>query len=211
VLKRKPVIIGFLAFCLIATLFIGATTSGDITNPSATVAPEYDPWKDINDDGKINILDILGLAVIFGTEGTPIDKAAIAYNSTVVYSHLYTTNTSEIDMEDTNLTITLVRPSDLLIMFSAEAHTNQSDGQIYLSARVDGYYAEPSGIYFTPWVSPATTDGHSHTLGYMACAFNFLYYNASAGTHTVKIQWAVSYACRGSVYYRTLAVMAVNQ
>jgi len=78
VLKRKPVIIGFLAFCLIATLFIGATTSGDITNPSATVAPEYDPWKDINDDGKINILDILGLAVIFGTEGTPIDKAAIA-------------------------------------------------------------------------------------------------------------------------------------
>lgn len=207
-IKRKHLMLGFLAFCLTATLFIGITTSG--TSPSIASPAEYDPWCDVNDDGIIDIVDIVNLAIRFGEKGTPVDKAAIAYNSTVVYDDAYTTSYPWVDMPGTNVTITITRPSDLLIMFSAEARTNNSDGRMIVCAMVDGYDAEPDECYFTPTVS--TTGGHSHTLDYMACAFNFLYYNASAGTHTVKMQWGVqTYQTEGSVYYRTLAVMAVNQ
>ena len=65
-LKRKYLLMCFLAFCLTVTLFIGATSS-----------VPYDPWRDIDENGVINILDILGLAVMFGEEGTPINKTAL--------------------------------------------------------------------------------------------------------------------------------------
>jgi len=38
---------------------------------------EYDPWYDINDDGKIDIKDVAGVAIKFGTEGTPINKTEL--------------------------------------------------------------------------------------------------------------------------------------
>ncbi len=38
---------------------------------------DYDPWYDINDDGKIDIKDVAGIAVKFGTSGTPINKTAL--------------------------------------------------------------------------------------------------------------------------------------
>ena len=209
-IKRKYLMLGFLAFCLTATLFIGITTSG--TSPSIASPAEYDPWCDVNDDGIIDIVDIVSLAIRFGEKGTPVDKGAIAFNSTVVYELTTTTSTSYVDMEYTKVTITITRPSDLLIMFSSEAGTVPSSGMIFISAMVDGDYAEPGVCAFTPIVF--TTDGHSHNLGLSACAFNFLYYNAGAGTHTVKMKWYVGGPeppYEGCVYYRTLAVMAVNQ
>jgi len=75
VLKRKYMIIAFLAFCLAAALFVGVTTSG--TTPSVTASAPYDPWCDINDDGVINIIDIVSLGIRFDTTGTPINKAAL--------------------------------------------------------------------------------------------------------------------------------------
>jgi len=65
-LKRKHMILGFLSFCLTATLLVGVTSSA-----------EYDPWCDINDDGLIDIVDIVSLAIRFGEEGTPINKTAL--------------------------------------------------------------------------------------------------------------------------------------
>ena len=65
-LKKKHLIMCLLVFCLTATLLVGVTSSAD-----------YDPWKDIDDNGVINILDILGLAVMFGEEGTPINKTEL--------------------------------------------------------------------------------------------------------------------------------------
>ncbi len=41
----------------------------------------YDPWDDINDDGKIDIKDIADVAARFGTSGTPLTKAYLAYDS----------------------------------------------------------------------------------------------------------------------------------
>jgi len=66
VIKKRHILFCFLVFCLTATLLIGATSS----------AP-YDPWVDGNDDGIIDIVDIVNLAIRFGEEGTPINKTAL--------------------------------------------------------------------------------------------------------------------------------------
>jgi hypothetical protein len=65
-LKRKHMVLTFLVFCLTATLLVGVTSSA-----------EYDPWVDGNDDGIIDIVDIVNLAIRFGEEGTPINKTAL--------------------------------------------------------------------------------------------------------------------------------------
>jgi hypothetical protein len=39
--------------------------------------PIYDPWKDINDDGKLDILDIVLITGQYAASGTPIDKTAL--------------------------------------------------------------------------------------------------------------------------------------
>ncbi len=48
---------------------------------SVTATSPYDPWYDINDDGKIDIKDIAGAATRFGTSGDPLTKAYLAYDS----------------------------------------------------------------------------------------------------------------------------------
>ncbi len=68
---RKHVILGVLTFCLIAALLVGVSSSAD-----------YDPWCDVNDDGIIDIVDIVSLAIRFGEEGEPFAaKAAWEYDS----------------------------------------------------------------------------------------------------------------------------------
>ena len=74
-LKRKYVTIWFLAFCLTATLFLGITSSGN--NPSTKSIQPYDPWYDLNDDGEIDIVDVVIVALRFGTTGEPINKTAL--------------------------------------------------------------------------------------------------------------------------------------
>lgn len=37
-------------------------------------ASEYDPWLDNNDDGKIDIFDVVKVAGAYGTNGTPLNK-----------------------------------------------------------------------------------------------------------------------------------------
>jgi hypothetical protein len=61
---RKDLIITVLAtFCLTATLFIVLPTR------SIPSAGEYDPWADIDENGKINMYDIGYTAQRFGTSG----------------------------------------------------------------------------------------------------------------------------------------------
>jgi len=65
-MKRRHMSLCFLVLCLTATLLVGVTSSA-----------EYDPWVDGNDDGIIDIVDIVNLAIRFGEEGTPINKTAL--------------------------------------------------------------------------------------------------------------------------------------
>lgn len=61
---KKDLIIAVLAtFCLTATLFMISTTKSQ--------TEQYDAWADLNGDGKIDILDVVGMTSIYATTGNP--------------------------------------------------------------------------------------------------------------------------------------------
>lgn len=69
---RKDLIVAVLAtFCLTATLFMVVPTRSASTQSDGL---QYDPWKDINDDGKLDILDVVQITSQYGAQGTPINK-----------------------------------------------------------------------------------------------------------------------------------------
>ena len=68
---RKDLIIAILGtFCLTVTLFTVIPIRSQTTEP-------YDPWYDLNDDGIINIYDVVLVANKYGTTGTPINKTEL--------------------------------------------------------------------------------------------------------------------------------------
>lgn len=76
-LKRK-------SFLAISSLVLVSVLIGSLfyyNMVQAQGVKEYSPWCDINDDGKIDHKDLLQLAAVYGTSGTSISKAAIAYDS----------------------------------------------------------------------------------------------------------------------------------
>jgi len=73
---KKDLLIVVSAFCLIAALFMIMPTR------SSPGVGGYDPWFDVNDDGKVNIVDMSAIARAFGTSGNPTKPVVIAgYNS----------------------------------------------------------------------------------------------------------------------------------
>lgn len=73
----KTTALGLATFLLASLFFVNATTS--ISN---LATGEYDPWADLNDDGLINIFDVVEVAGKYGTSGEPFAaKAALAYDS----------------------------------------------------------------------------------------------------------------------------------
>ncbi|UCB59984.1 MAG: hypothetical protein JSW72_07690 [Candidatus Bathyarchaeota archaeon] len=55
----------FIAFLLVSPFVVGLTAS------------QYDPWADINDDGKIDIKDVAYTAKLFGTLGDPTKNVTV--------------------------------------------------------------------------------------------------------------------------------------
>jgi len=73
---------------LIASMFfVGITTS--------TV--EYDPWVDLDDDGDIDMFDVVNMAGRYGTSGTPINKTALLLE---LQSKIDSLNASLIELKD---------------------------------------------------------------------------------------------------------------
>lgn len=72
--KRDLIIAVLLTFCLAVALF-------QILPISSQSASDYDPWYDVNDDGTIDMRDIGGVAIKFGSSGTNITKASVEYDS----------------------------------------------------------------------------------------------------------------------------------
>jgi len=71
---RKDVLIAVLAtFCIASALFA--------VKPSGSQSSkQYDPWMDINDDGRIDMRDIVQLCLTFGTKGDPAKPVIINHN-----------------------------------------------------------------------------------------------------------------------------------
>lgn len=65
--KKNLMIVVLAIFCLTTSMFAIRSYAGW----------PYDPWSDINDDGKIRIDDVLDVASRFGTDGEPINKTAL--------------------------------------------------------------------------------------------------------------------------------------
>jgi hypothetical protein len=80
---RKEVLIVLITFCLTATLF-------SIIPVGSQGVREYNPWYDVNDDGKIDLKDYMGVGFKFGTEaeGTPINKTALLIEVNATYAQL---------------------------------------------------------------------------------------------------------------------------
>jgi hypothetical protein len=79
--KRDLVIAVLITFCLTATLFLVKFTRSQPLG-------QYDPWLDINDDGKILIEDVAWVAKAFGTSGDPINKTALLIEVNATYASL---------------------------------------------------------------------------------------------------------------------------
>jgi len=60
-------------------MFCMTTAYSATIQPLAT--PPYSPWIDTNDDGTINVLDLIKVAGGLGASGTPVTKASIEYDS----------------------------------------------------------------------------------------------------------------------------------
>jgi hypothetical protein len=69
---RKDVI-----FAVLLTFFLTSVLLIVVPTKSVPAVGGYDPWADINDDGKINMYDIGYIARLFGTTGTPINKTEL--------------------------------------------------------------------------------------------------------------------------------------
>ncbi len=90
-IRKEYVIIGFLAFCLIAAIFVGVTSSVSV----------FDPWADITGDGNVNLDDLEALSAAWLTEGTPVHKkgnisvpaaafvSTFSTDRTMIAQHLY--------------------------------------------------------------------------------------------------------------------------
>jgi len=71
--KRKAMIVLTLSLCFSAALLAAV--------PLVNCPPVYDPWYDVNDDGKIDLKDYFGVGKRYGSEGQNISKASIEYDS----------------------------------------------------------------------------------------------------------------------------------
>jgi len=69
----RKLIVVLLALILSSLFTVQVSVSDFPPDP----AGEYSPWADLNDDGSINIFDVVWLAGRYGTTGTPLNKTAL--------------------------------------------------------------------------------------------------------------------------------------
>ncbi len=66
-MKKDIIITALLTFCLTATLFMIATSRSQV----------YNPWSDLNGDGKIDIFDVVGVTGAYATTGDPTKNVSV--------------------------------------------------------------------------------------------------------------------------------------
>jgi len=90
---------------LLAILFGSMFLIGTTTSVSTKDVHDYDPWYDFDDDGDIDIFDIVKIAGRYGTTGTPVNKTALLYNVSETFAELLSIienlNTTIVELENT--------------------------------------------------------------------------------------------------------------
>jgi len=124
VMKKDLVIAVLATFCLTATLLMIIPTR---SSPS-----EYDPWVDINDDGKINIADIFYAAKAFGTSGDPTKPVVIAGYESLENVTSFVLNTTEI----VNFTIPTVGFRTITVSIYAQSKDSHQF-EIFIGHKID--------------------------------------------------------------------------
>ena len=69
---------------LSASFFLVSSTASNYE----TTSVEYNPWRDLNDDGIIDIYDVVMVTGIYRSTGTPINKTALLYNVNDTFTQL---------------------------------------------------------------------------------------------------------------------------
>ncbi|MCW3985229.1 MAG: hypothetical protein NWE91_02315 [Candidatus Bathyarchaeota archaeon] len=77
------------SLALLIILFSSMFLIGTTTSISPRGVHDYDPWRDFDDDGDIDIYDIVDIAGRYGTTGTPVNKTALLYNVSDTFAELY--------------------------------------------------------------------------------------------------------------------------
>jgi hypothetical protein len=92
-LRRDVLVAVLVTFCITSVLFAVKPIGSQTTF-------QYDPWADLNDDGIIDIFDLVNLANKYGTTGDPVNKTALLYNVNATLTELL----SRIDQLNATLT-----------------------------------------------------------------------------------------------------------
>jgi hypothetical protein len=74
----KTLAIAILTTCLLTTVLFSVQPAQTANNYVPPTPGVYDAWVDINDDGQIDIFDIIYIATGFGTSGDPAKNVSIA-------------------------------------------------------------------------------------------------------------------------------------
>ena len=114
---------------------------------------------------------------------TKLAAGAIPHFATYNMSLVSTNSTTFVDVPETELTVSLNRRSNLIIMFSAEAWVDGAGDSLFVRALVDSTVANPNSGSLLLF----TTAGESQHGSY---AINFYMEDVDAGPYTVKIQWS---------------------
>jgi hypothetical protein len=140
VTKKDLIIAALATLCLTTTLFIIVPTRSASTQTSKL---KYDPWKDINDDGKIDIVDIVSLASIYGARGTPINKTALLLE---LLTKITSLNASVVELQSRldslNRTINeLLYEINSRYDVTIRAHCNYEDTDMNFNITKDGVFS----------------------------------------------------------------------
>ena len=202
-IKRDLIVAVLLTFSLTVMLFQVLTISSQ--GPG-----DYDPWYDINDDGKIDMKDIGGVCRKFGASGTAINKTELlldlqarvaALEAQLPILSISAQETYMVEgtsnIPGMSVTINCAKQSHLVILFSAIVY---SYGDIpWCRAWIDGTFpAYPGDVELCSYddLGPHGPRG-----------FNFFTF-VPAGTRTITMQWWIEgdYAY---IFQRTLTVIAI--
>lgn len=114
-ITKKETIIVLFAFCLASAIFT--------VMPVSSSERLYDPWLDLNDDGKIDLKDVYRMHVAYPSEGAAINKTALLFEVNATYTKLLgrieTLNTTLLNME-TNLTTRIVNVEATVAMLQSK-------------------------------------------------------------------------------------------